>query len=133
MKLRTGGAVFATALIALTADGTRGEGGTREPLNAYRVAPTAENKQKLALRRLRHDGGRPRVLSRGLRDVQAGVRAGARKGSRPSSSAKPTRRPRRPPTYRSAATPISTSGAAMTACPTTARSSTSSSTTGSRA
>ena len=48
MKLRTGGAVFATALIALTAAAPAAKA-AREPLNAYRVAPTAENKQKLAL------------------------------------------------------------------------------------
>ena len=48
MKLRTGGAVFATALLALTAAAPAAMA-AREPLNAYRVAPTAENKQKLAL------------------------------------------------------------------------------------
>jgi murein tripeptide amidase MpaA len=48
MKLRTGGAVFATALIALSAAAPAAIA-AREPLNAYRVAPTAENKQKLAL------------------------------------------------------------------------------------
>ncbi len=48
MKLRTGGAVLATALIALSAAAPAAMA-AREPLNAYRVAPSAENKQKLAL------------------------------------------------------------------------------------
>ena len=48
MKLRSCSAVFATALLALTAAAPAAKA-AREPLNAYRVAPTAENKQKLAL------------------------------------------------------------------------------------
>src|SRR3954471_3289322 len=47
MHLRLTGAVFATVLCAL---GTAAPAAlaAREPLNVYRVAPTAENKRKLA-------------------------------------------------------------------------------------
>ena len=46
MQLRTCGAVLATALLALAAAAPAAMA-AREPLNAYRVAPTAENKTKL--------------------------------------------------------------------------------------
>ena len=46
MQLRTCGAVLATALLALAAAAPAAMA-AREPLNAYRVAPTAENKAKL--------------------------------------------------------------------------------------
>ncbi|WP_053226210.1 M14 family zinc carboxypeptidase [Solirubrobacter soli] len=47
MQLRTGGAVLATALAALGVSAPMASA-AREPLNAYRVAPTQENKQRLA-------------------------------------------------------------------------------------
>src|SRR5689334_16029214 len=47
MQLRTGGAVLATALVALGVSAPAASA-AREPLNAYRVAPTQENKQRLA-------------------------------------------------------------------------------------
>ena len=131
MKLRSGSAVFATALIALTAAAPAAKA-AREPLNAYRVAPTAENKQKLALAgydMTEADHGSYLEVYGTAKQASgaddAGARAQARRQGQPG-------RPRRPPTSRSAATRRTTSGAATTACPTTARSSTSSSMTGSR-
>ena len=47
MQLRTGSAVLATALVALGVWAPMASA-AREPLNAYRVAPTQENKQRLA-------------------------------------------------------------------------------------
>ena len=47
MQLRTGSAVLATALVALGVSAPVASA-AREPLNAYRVAPTQENKQRLA-------------------------------------------------------------------------------------
>ena len=47
MQLRTGSAVLATALVALGVSAPAASA-AREPLNAYRVAPTQENKQRLA-------------------------------------------------------------------------------------
>ena len=47
MQLRTGSAVLATALVALGVSAPMASA-AREPLNAYRVAPTQENKQRLA-------------------------------------------------------------------------------------
>jgi murein tripeptide amidase MpaA len=47
MQLRTGSAVVATALVALGVSAPIASA-AREPLNAYRVAPTQENKQRLA-------------------------------------------------------------------------------------
>src|ERR1700754_5065333 len=47
MNLRTGCATFAVALLGLSAAAPAAMA-SREPLNAYRLAPTAENKQRLA-------------------------------------------------------------------------------------
>ena len=47
MQLRSASAVIATALLTLAAAAPAAHA-ARDPLNAYRVAPTAENKQKLA-------------------------------------------------------------------------------------
>ena len=46
MQLRSGSAVLATALVALGVSAPAASA-AREPLNAYRVAPTQENKQRL--------------------------------------------------------------------------------------
>src|SRR4051794_24505307 len=46
MQLRTGRAILATALVALGVAAPAASA-AREPLNAYRVAPTQENKQRL--------------------------------------------------------------------------------------
>ena len=47
MQLRASGAVFAAALFTLAAAAPAAMA-ARDPLNAYRVAPTAENKERLA-------------------------------------------------------------------------------------
>ena len=47
-----------------------------DALNAYRVKPTAENKQELAAAGFDLDRGRPRPLHRDLRHARAGGRAG---------------------------------------------------------
>ena len=47
MQLRTGSAVLATALVALGVSAPMASA-AREPLNAYLVAPTQDNKQRLA-------------------------------------------------------------------------------------
>ena len=133
MQLRTGSAVLATALFALAAAAPAAMA-AREPLNAYRVAPTAENKQQAGARRLRHGRGRPRRLPRDLRHGQAGRRPEATRGSRPSSSARPAR-----PPSQAADVPVGSDAHVQRLAPlrprrrTTARSSTSSSMTGSRA
>jgi hypothetical protein len=47
MHLRTGGATLAVAFLALSAAAPAAMA-NRAPLNAYRLAPTTENKQRLA-------------------------------------------------------------------------------------
>ena len=131
MQLRTGSAALAAALVALGVSAPVASA-AREPLNAYRVAPTQENKQRLAKAgydMVEADHGEYLEIY-GTAKQAAALTSRA---SRPRCRARPTRSRRRPPTSRSAATRSTTSGAATTACRTTTRSSTSSSMTGSRA
>ena len=132
MQLRLGSAVFATALFALAAAAPAAMA-AREPLNAYRVAPTAENKQKLALAGYdmveADHGGYLEVYGTAK---QAAERSRAT-GSRRSSSARPTRSPRRPPTSRRQRRPVQRLAPLRPRPEATPRSSTSSSMTGSRA
>ena len=84
MRRRSGGVAVAVACAALAAAAPAQA--AKDPLNAFRVKPTAENKRQLAAGRLRPHRGRPRPLHRDLRDAASRRARSAPTASPPSAS-----------------------------------------------